>query len=279
VVPISRGCAVACTSSRVAGLVARGWSGGRSSPLSVCVLAAIAGIALGPGLAEAQRRSAAITGVVRDSAGAPVVGANVAVVAARALTRTDADGRFTLHRLDPGEAIVSVRRLGFEPRQITTGLRASLTDTLDIFLAPIAYTLEEVRIEGASGRRRTFIEDFYNRRARGIGVYFTRDEIERRHPGRTSDVLRNAPGVRFVQIRGGYGIRFISASVQRRDCIPMIWLDGQRAPHMEVDEIPVSTIEGIELYSGPATTPLQFAQSISTSACGTIVIWTRIPGA
>jgi len=57
----------------------------------------------------------------------------------------------------------------------------------------------------------------------------------------------------------------------------MMWIDGQRAPGMEIDEIPLTDIEGIELYNGASTTPAEFSQTNSTQ-CGTIVIWTRLPG-
>jgi hypothetical protein len=57
----------------------------------------------------------------------------------------------------------------------------------------------------------------------------------------------------------------------------MIWIDGQRAPGMEIDEIPLNDIEGIELYNGPSTTPAEFWQA-NGSQCGTIVVWTRLPG-
>ena len=65
----------------------------------------------------------------------------------------------------------------------------------------------------------------------------------------TSDVLREMPGIRLVRTRTGRGIRFASASSRRGDCLPMIWIDGQRAEGLEVDDIPLSDIEGIELYN------------------------------
>ena len=58
-------------------------------------------------------------------------------------------------------------------------------------------------------------------------------------------------------------------------CIPLIWLDGQRSPGMEIDEISLGDIEGIELYTGTSTTPPQFWVGTSNH-CGTIVIWTRV---
>jgi hypothetical protein len=56
-----------------------------------------------------------------------------------------------------------------------------------------------------------------------------------------------------------------------------MWIDGQRAPGIEIDELPVNDIEGIELYRGASTTPAQFWQG-SGPSCGTVVIWTRTPG-
>jgi hypothetical protein len=46
---------------------------------------------------------------------------------------------------------------------------------------------------------------------------------------------------------------------------------------MEIDEIPLNDIEGIELYNGPSTTPAEFWQA-NGSQCGTIVVWSRLPG-
>lgn len=47
---------------------------------------------------------------------------------------------------------------------------------------------------------------------------------------------------------------------------------------MAVAEPDASDIEGVELYNGPFTTPMQFSQYSSSSTCGTIVIWTGVPG-
>jgi hypothetical protein len=46
---------------------------------------------------------------------------------------------------------------------------------------------------------------------------------------------------------------------------------------MEIDEIPLNDIEGIELYNGASTTPPEFWQA-NTAQCGTIVVWIRLPG-
>jgi hypothetical protein len=226
--------------------------------------------------AEAQERGR-LYGVVRDSAGAPIQMADVGIVELRKLTKTDDVGVFRFEGLPVGTVEVSIRRLGFQPLSVTHEVAPGTADTLEVSLAPHAVTLAGVQISEREMRRLFWIEDFHRRRMRGIGTYFTRNEIESRHPSRLSDVFRNMPGIRFVRVRGGTGIRFVSAAIQRRDCVPMIWMDGQRAPEMEVDDFPVNDIEGIELYHGPSTTPMQFSQG-ALSTCGTVVIWTRIPG-
>jgi hypothetical protein len=72
-------------------------------------------------------------------------------------------------------------------------------------------------------------------------------------------------------------VRFVTASIARKDCVPQYWLDGVRAEGVEIDDFPPREIEGIEVYQGPSTTPAQFSQG-SISKCGAIVLWTRVPG-
>jgi hypothetical protein len=87
-----------------------------------------------------------------------------------------------------------------------------------------------------------------------------------------SDVLRTKKGVNVVK---GGKVRFVAF---RKECMPYIWLDGVLSRGMEVDELPSSTVEAMELYTYMSTVPVEF-QSVggNTNACGTIVIWTRIP--
>jgi hypothetical protein len=226
-----------------------------------------------PLLAESQER-VPLHGIVRDSAGAPLHQADVGIVALHKLTRTDGDGRFRLDGVPVGDVSLSVRKIGFEPQTLTHTLVAGAPDTVVVTMSVKIAALPGVQISERALRRMLWIEDFYRRRTRGIGTYVTRDEIDARRASRVSDALRDTPGIRFVRVRGGTGVRFMSAPSNRRDCVPMLWLDGQRAPGMEVDDLPVNEIEGIELYHGPSTTPMQFSQGAVTT-CGTIVVWSR----
>jgi hypothetical protein len=221
-----------------------------------------------------------VVGTVTDSAGKPIAEADVAIVALHQLTRTDADGRFSFARIPRGTHELSVRRLGYRPEQVKVVV-GDLAYSYSVTLVPQPLMLGGVRVDAAEERLRLGIEDFYRRRAKGLGgTFYTRSEILARNARLTTDVIRNAPGIRIVRTRGIAGVRFSgsSSSSSRRECGPVIWLDGQEVQGMEVDQIPIHDVEGIEVYSGPSTIPMQFSPKQSRDACGAIVIWTRIPG-
>lgn len=242
---------------------------------AVVVLAALVS-AIGVGTAAAQ--DGTVRGIVTDSAGKPIVDADVAIVALHQLARTDSAGRFTFTRLPRGTHELSVRRLGYAPETLPVTVN-EMAYSYAVVLAAQPAVLAGMQISAEEQRLRLGIEDFYRRRARGAGgVFFTRDEIAARNARQTSDVFRSTPGVRIVRGRGVGGIRFTGSGSARRECTPVVWLDGQEAQNLEIDDIPVNDIEGIEVYTGPATTPMQFSQKQSHDACGTVVIWSRIPG-
>jgi hypothetical protein len=237
--------------------------------ITACLLAQVSF-----GVRDAVAQQGVVRGVVADSSGDPIEAADVAIVALHRLTRTDERGRFSLTGLPLDDVELSVRRLGYAPKRVRVRVKAGGPDSTLVTLIELPDVLPGV--SATAQRARVEIEQFYRRRARGPGTFFTRDEIEDRHPITMSDMLRMAPGVTVVRTPGGNGIRFTTGSA-RRGCAPLIWIDGQKAPGMEIDQIPVSDVEGVELYQGASTTPPQFWQNQGTT-CGTIVMWTRLPG-
>ncbi|HYC49849.1 MAG TPA: TonB-dependent receptor [Gemmatimonadaceae bacterium] len=240
---------------------------------TTCALAGIMALAGGE---RAQAQEVSLRGVVVDTAGSPIANADVGVAALHRLTRTDDSGRFVLAEIQAGPVQLSVRRLSYEPRKIN--MVASVAgEPLRVVLKTNVALLEGVTVTAGEMRRREQIEDFYRRMTRGIGTYVTREDIDGRVSGTPSDMLRSVPGIRFVKVSSGRGIRFPNTSLSRRDCAPMIWIDGQKAPGLEIDDVTLTDIEGIEIYNGPSTTPFQFSQGAASHTCGTIVIWSRPP--
>ncbi len=223
----------------------------------------------------ARAQVGVLRGVVNDSTGAPVVDADVGIVSLHRLARTDARGHFSIDRLPLGKLEVSIRRLGYKPQTQTLSVTDAVTVAYTIVLVGQPSVLEGMDV--TEKRRRVGIEEFYERRTRGIGKFVTRDELLAREAHLPSDGLRSMPGIRFVRTGNGQGIRFVTPSNARRDCMPPLWIDGQLARSMELDDIPVNDIEGIEIYQSLSTTPAQFARG-STTPCGTLVVWTRTPG-
>jgi hypothetical protein len=241
--------------------------------IGLCTVASF--LSLSGGVAHAQG-AATLHGVVVDTTGAPVRNADVGIASLKRLTRTDDDGRFTLGRLPVGSVDISIRRLSYEP-VVRTYAVAEVNDTVRVVMKVNGLLLDGVYVTAAELRRREHVEDFYRRMTRGLGTYLTRDDIESRASGTPSDLLRTIPGLRLVKTSSGRGVRFPTTSLSRRDCAPMIWIDGQKAPGMEIDEVTLTDIEGIEIDNGPSTTPFQFSQGVGHVACGTIVVWSRPP--
>ena len=227
--------------------------------------------------AAAQQRTS-VQGVVRDSTGVPLAGADIGIVALKLLARSGENGRFTVRGVPPGAYEVSIRRLGYTPVVDTILVVAGERPVdLKVIMIAQAAVLDAIRVNQAERRRRAWIEEFHRRRVLGIGQYVTREQIRSRGTTKPSDLFRNSPGVRIVKDKG---LRVNVTATQMNtnlDCPPLLWIDGQKAHGLELDDIPMHDIEGIELYNGPSTTPMQFSGTAGARSCGTIVIWTRPP--
>jgi hypothetical protein len=245
----------------------------------LAAIVCLAGMVAGHTATASAQGTGTLRGVVVDSATrAPVAGAEVSAQSLRQFARTDDHGQFTLIRLPAGEIELSVRRVGYEPLSETIIATGGSRDSVLIMLVAQPVTLAGVPVSAAAQRQREGVKGFYTRRARGIGAFVTREDLEARHARVPTDAL-SLPGIALVRTRYGTSVRFTTTTSMRRNCSPTLWIDGQRAPGMELDDIPVNDIEGIELYHGPSVTPAQFWQGNETNtACGTIVVWSRTPG-
>lgn len=232
-----------------------------------------------PSTGAAQGTSWELLGIVREMSGRVIEGATVEIHGQSA--RTDSLGQFRIRAYRRDSLTITVKRIGFAP---STGLLTAPElsgDTLLVLMDANAQMIDSVLIRGADLRSALGYGSFEDRRAQGIGVFVTRDEIEKRNSVRLSDVMRMQRGVHLVRLRNGvYGVRFSAFEGRTRSCAPEIFIDGQRARGMEVDDIPANTVEAIELYRSSATTPFQFtvADAGITARCGTIVVWSRVPG-
>lgn len=236
--------------------------------LRVC---ALLGAAVGS--ADAQG-TGTIRGTVTNSNGTPVSGARVRVSSPATVTPVESDesGAFSLARLPVGETWVLVRRIGFRPDSVRVQVSAGNTVQVPLALQPVAVALDVVRI---TGRRDVtgHLAGFYRRMDIGNGRFFTGAELERRNAIHMTDVFRMVPGLR-IETRGFQN----SVRMRGSRCAPLVWLDGQPlyAGEVDLDAFDPRSFDGIEIYSGPSSVPVEFqGNQRMSSACGTIVLWSK----
>jgi hypothetical protein len=246
--------------------------------LALLLPALLASAGLGaqqPPATQSQAGRRELVGVVRDANGAALEGAVVEV--GKASARTNARGTFQLFTGDVDTVTILIRAVGFQPIEAQIAARGRQWDTVMVQMERAAQGLDKVTVEESRYTRAFGMQGFEERRAKGIGVFVTREEILARNTTRTSEVLRLKRGVNVVQDK----VRFVAATGQRGTiCQPDVWLDGTRMRGMEVNDVTATDIEGIELYSNIASVPTEFAPlAVGSRMCGTIVIWTRTPAA
>ena len=235
-----------------------------------------------PGLLSAQGAPLAaadppatfqVTGVITDAAREPVPDVEVTTVYVGVGTRgavTDSRGRFNLGRFPAGPLSLHVRRLGYEARDIEVKVGAGGQPTsVEIVLLPAPAELAGVSVTADPHGR---LREFYQRRQERatFGRFLDSEDIRRRGPANASDLFRTVPGVSIKNnpAAGGNAIRI-------RNCQPMVWLDGQRTPGAELDEvIRPEEIAAIEFYPSSAGTPAQYLER-GNRLCGLILVWTK----
>jgi hypothetical protein len=235
----------------------------------IAALAPAAGAQSAPNAPGTRRE---LVGIVRDPNGAALSG--VAVGVQGTTVRTDERGGFRLFTTHIDTVTIALRLVGFEPIDALLTARSSQWDTVLVQMERGAQRLASVDVKESVTRKALGLRSFEERRARGIGIFLSREDITERQSTKLTDLLRTRRGVTMVRGK----LRFASSQGNRAACIPDVWLDGQRSQGMEVDDILSSEVEAVELYANFSTVPFEFtATGPNSTPCGTIVIWTRIP--
>lgn len=137
-------------------------------------------------------------------------------------------------------------------------------------------------IEVSVERRDIVLEQagFYDREAMGFGRFLDRDDLEKRPPGRVSDLFAGLAGVSLIAGPTGQRQVILNAGRYRREpCFPRVVLDdmivgGGPLQPAQLDVLLMrSAIAGVEVYTTTAGIPIKYGGT--GSSCGVIVIWTR----
>lgn len=250
----------------------------RRASMALVVIAA-----LYPGLSRAQQlqpeqQSSIVVAFVTDTAGRPLEGAEVQVVGTSLRGNTDVAGRVALLAVPPGNAILRVRHLGFAELTIPISVTPGTLADGRYKLKPVATDLRKVVIRASELKPERYaktgkFDNFYRRRAEGMGTFLTREDIDARQAQKPEDLLRMVTGVR-IRYRG------MTPYVQFVRCDQVnVYIDGNRSNDgfRDFNALSPLDIEAIEVYHGMATVPPEF--SPQPNDCAAIVVWTRWHGA
>lgn len=228
---------------------------------------------------SASDRPARFFGTVVDATTLlPIAGARVVSPSIVGVTLTDSAGHFDIPDVPPGLVRFVVVANGF-PRAtlvlpFAPGEEMERVLELDSTVTAVereaaATPLPQVTVAGAAPAP-PWLRDFERRRTSGRGQYLTREEIERRQYYRLTDAVQAMRGVTVDCGGGGSGCAIRMARAPMR-CLPDYWVDG-RLDNQWGPVVSIRDIAGLEVYTGPADVPGEFAGR--TAGCGTIVIWT-----
>lgn len=236
---------------------------------TVCAAVLIVASLAGRAPLAAQGTGTIAGSVVNEKNGSPVSEAQVAVEGRGAGTTTDASGRFRIAGLNgSGEVRVTVRRIGFQPRTVTTTIGA--TD-VRVALVERAMELTQVVVTGTAG--------VAEKRAIGNAVSTVKAaEVVATQPVNSFQELLNgrASGVSIVassgQVGTGARIRVRGASSLSLSNDPLIYVDGVRVDNTQAsgpanqafgsasisrwNDFNPDDIESIEVIKGPAAATL-----------------------
>jgi hypothetical protein len=229
---------------------------------------------------EGRGQDAVVLGHVLDAeSGRPVETVEIRLVGrGQDLLRvTDGEGEFLFPRVPPGTYEIVLSHLAYGTHTDTVEVGAGELVRYEARLAMQPIELEPLAVTVARRSVSPNLLGFYERMSMGRGHFITREDIERRQPGRATHIIGDIPTVR-VRMEGASSRYYVEFS-RYRGCPPAVYLNrtllnpsgGERA--VIDDYVMPNEVEAVEAYDSPASLPAEFGGS--RAGCGVIVIWTR----
>jgi len=188
---------------------------------------------------------ARVSGKVISVAGEPLTGVTVVLNDTNAGATTNAEGGFEIADIPPGNYVLKTSFLGYETQERAVQLRASQQVEVNIQLREKAFEMTGVEVVGKTATRQV------NEQAYAVTAISTKELQNSTSDARV--VLNRVSGVRVLE-EGGLGSNasftlngFSGDQVKFfLDGIPM----GSFGSSLSLSDIPVNTIDRIEVYKG-----------------------------
>jgi hypothetical protein len=230
----------------------------------------------GSAAAQRPKGTARATGRVTTRTGTPIVGALVSLLGGGESVRTRTNGEFVLDSLPAGTQALTVRQLGFAPKEVSVELSSRAPVRVEVQLAAGVPTLApmEVVSQVDLGLDRV---GFSSRKRTGAGGHFiTPEQIEARKAIQFTDLMTSVPGVRVVGTMGRMAIT-TTRTAGRQGCVT-IFVDGSKWQQMEAGDLDAflkpDEVAAIEFYQSGASMPVEF--TTPGADCSAVVAWTKM---
>lgn len=234
-------------------------------------------VAIALGANSADGRTAALAGVVTDTTGHPLGGAEVELAGDRIIARSDEQGHFRLAALPGGSWDVQVQRIGFLPSRVAVDLHPGRTISASFALRVATSLLDTIHVRAR--RPDAFALQEKARQYPGA-AFFSSAAIDSLHASQVTDILRTVKGVQLVYPDSG-GPPLVQMTRSRFSDLAHA---GICPIEYYVDGVPFdmknnpdgyfhpSDIASIEVYDGASNIPPEYKSG--SAACGAVVIWT-----
>ena len=239
--------------------------------------------------AQAPGRSVVRGRLTSDSGRVSVSDAEVAVVEASRIVRSDSAGRFAIAGLAAGTYVVRIRHPAWKPVIGKVILADADTVELKVAMAALGVDLPVVEVVGLyvpPGLR-----DFERRRATTGGKFLTADQIQASGAQSLASLITGRiGGFDMIQlVGGGHAIATrrtfpsLLGKLEGNTCFSQIWLDGNlifytraggagNPPRLE--DFDLDKISGVEFYGASSVPPELNGPG---GQCGTVAIWMAVP--
>ncbi len=241
-----------------------------------------------------------VTGFVRDSAGRPLAGADVAIEALAKSTTTDASGRYRLSDIASGSRAVRARAVGHSAsaRIVQVGDGAN---PVDFVLERLPQQLDSVVVRDRSRIAGVGLAAFDDRRKLGFGKFIDAAELRANEHRSLADLMSSMQGVTLVKPRrckslrdpnehcDSNALKRIAMRGRGQPCAMQVVLDGATVFRgdgrpvkdaefdwegaWDLNTTAVSELAGVEVYRSASEVPVEFGGS--AAGCGVILLWTR----
>jgi hypothetical protein len=219
-------------------------------------------------------KTSTIRGVVRDPSHAPIASATVEVDGTTAITRTNAEGRFTLTGIPTGSRTLVVHALPFSPTMMPVDVVEKDGDPIQVDMVR-QITLPSVNVTGRQNLALVKL-DYEQRRREGFGTFRDSTEIIK-----TTSIRSIFQGIPSLTIAGTdqsafylFGPTQSMGGDPAAGCHLNVYIDGVLADEAVLISLSKELIAAVEVYIRQEFAPAKYL--LLNNNCGIVLVWTKL---